>query len=121
MTRRKTPTPGQEWAAGVLDRYELDPAEAAQLDHAARTLDELDRMGRALARGSILVPGSRGQDVVNPLVAAIAAHRKLLESLCRGLGLPTPEGNRKKSARHAASVSERHRRNRLSSVRGDGA
>jgi hypothetical protein len=71
-----------------VSRYQLDPAEIATLREACTTLTELERMEDELAEDSLLISGSKGQLVINPLVGAIQGHRKVFEAQIRALALP---------------------------------
>jgi len=80
---------GELWSS-VSESYELDPAEQSILLQACRCLVELDRIDDELSSAPLTVPGSMGQPVPNPLLAAVRGHRKTLESLLRSLALPYP-------------------------------
>ncbi len=90
MPRQTIPdlTAGETFSAAVLVAYDLDPAERAVLAEAARTIDELVRIDDALRTAELMVEGSMGQPVPNPLLAEARQHRKVLESLARSLALP---------------------------------
>jgi hypothetical protein len=125
---RRKPAPKDLQAAGkalwrdVLDEFELNPAETALLYQLALTVDELAQMKRDLSEMGTVVMGSRNQPRVNPLIAAIAGHRKLADGLVVALGLPLPGEvvGRRRSAQAKQAVESRwrrqQRRGRLSSV-----
>jgi hypothetical protein len=104
----------------TLSAYELHPAEHQLLLAACRSLTELERVERELATGPLMVTGSTGQPVPNPLLAEVRAHRKTVETLLRSLALPV-EGEtqgrvRSPAARDAARA--RWRRDELRPVGG---
>jgi hypothetical protein len=113
--------PGKALWRDVVDEFELNPAETALLYQLALTLDELAQMKADLAEMGTVVMGSRNQPRVNPLIAAIATHRKLADGLVVALGLPLPGEvvGRRRSAQAKQAVDSRwrqQRRGRLSSV-----
>jgi len=77
------------WAA-VLGTYALTPAEHEVLIALVHATDQLARVNAALVGAPLTVPGSRGQDTANPLLAEARMHGKLVESLQRALCLPAP-------------------------------
>ena len=73
----------------VADRYVLTASELAMLEQAARTVDEVDRLERAVRQLSELtVRGSTGQPKAHPLLEEVRRHRVLLERLTSALCLP---------------------------------
>jgi len=66
---------GELWSEVSAD-YELDPAERSVLLQACRCLVELDRIEEALQSAPLMVAGSTGQPVPNPLLASARGHRK---------------------------------------------
>jgi phage terminase small subunit len=74
------------WRAVVAEN-DLRPDELTVLGAACRTADELVRLEAELSGAELLVEGSAGQLRAHPLIAEVRAHRKLLGSLLRQLGL----------------------------------
>lgn len=71
--------------------YELREDEAEALAGACRTLDELVRLEAELAAAEVVVAGSKGQPVPNPLFAAVREHRRALTALLAAAGLAAAE------------------------------
>jgi hypothetical protein len=81
--------PGRRLWAAVVGGYMLTPAEIEMLSEACRTVDELDRLTRAVrALPELTTAGSTGQVVAHPLLAEVRAHRRILERLAAALHLP---------------------------------
>ena len=78
---------GRKLWRDVVGTYKLDPGELAVLEQLARTVDELDRLNAAAAVAEVTVPGSRGQETVNPIFDQVLRHRKTIETLSRALAL----------------------------------
>ncbi|HXL19432.1 MAG TPA: hypothetical protein VN961_18100, partial [Streptosporangiaceae bacterium] len=75
----------------IMGTYELSEGERLLLVRVCRTADALARIDRELAAaGTLLVTGSTGQPVSNPLLAAKSDQERVLELLVRGLALPLP-------------------------------
>lgn len=72
----------------VTEAYDLLPHELRVLASACRTLDELGRLERALAKAKPTVRGSKGQTRPHPLFAEVRAHRTTLKTLLAAVGLP---------------------------------
>jgi hypothetical protein len=74
------------------------------LEEACRTLDELDRLEKALrALPDLVVTGSMGQPRTHPLLGEVREHRRLLERLTTALNLPdiTEEIGHRAGQKHA--------------------
>lgn len=126
--KRRRPTPtglgttGRALWREVIDTYDLDPAEVVLLRELCATVDEIARMTADLAEMGVIVAGSRGQPVANPLLAHIATHRKLADQLVVALALPSGSETvgRRRSAQAKQAVDSRwraaNRRGRLPTV-----
>lgn len=79
------------WSA-VTGTYELRPDELRVLEAACRTLDELNRIEKALTTAPLTVKGSQGQEVAHPLLSQAVAHRRLYAGLVKQLDLPDEAG-----------------------------
>lgn len=95
----------------IVKEYGLRPDEKRVLTDACREADLIGELDRNLAAGDILITGSMGQQVLNPLVAELRQHRSTLATLLRQLKLPdsTPAksqepGDRSATARAAANA-----------------
>ncbi len=94
----------------ISEAYELRLDEQRILEHACRTVDDLERLQQALANNEVIVPGSTGQPRTSPLIAEIRGHRQLLSRLVQQLDLPDPEAPTQRSAlsqRKAAAANAR--------------
>lgn len=86
--------------------YELSAAEVETLRQACRVADNLARIDTALADSDVIVAGYNGQPRANPLLAAGADQRRVLDGLFRSLALPMPdeqEGRRRSPAARTAA------------------
>ncbi|WP_375003719.1 P27 family phage terminase small subunit [Aeromicrobium sp. CTD01-1L150] len=112
-------TEGDRLHADVLAAYDLDPAEQALLAQACRTLDELNRISDELATAQLMVTGSTGQPVPNPLLEQARAHRRVLDALARSLALPVDgeQHGTRRSPQQSKAAAQRHRGDRLRAVR----
>ena len=94
------------WATST---YELRGDELRLLEDACREVDLIERLEKELARGDLVVAGSMGQPVTNPLLQELRQHRLVLRSLLGALHLPDEEStpaasSRSSSAREAANA-----------------
>lgn len=74
----------------VQRQYVLDPAEASILMQMCRISDQLSRISDQLWAENVVVSGSRGQDVANPLLAESRLLSAALARLAKSLNLPQP-------------------------------
>jgi hypothetical protein len=79
---------GRSFWEAVVGRYELRVDELELLREACRVLGTIDRLAAELSTQQMVVRGSQGQDVANPLLQEIARNRQLLLSHMRALKLP---------------------------------
>ena len=75
------------WRA-LTSAYEFDAGESVVLSEACRTADLVDRLASRLAAEELIVDGSRGQSVLNPIAAELRLQRDLLGRLLGRLALP---------------------------------
>lgn len=89
-------------------KWDLRPDELRVLEDACRQVDLIERIESALADEDLIVRGSMGQPVANPLVQEIRQHRATLQRLLGSLKLPDEDGraieSRSSSARAAANA-----------------
>lgn len=105
------------WRA-VAGVYELDPRELLTLAAAARQADDTAALESALARGALVVEGSKGQPVLNAAVAELRQGRLALARLLGTLDLPAEEDgvamtSAQRRAQHAAEARWSQHRARL--------
>jgi len=94
------------WRA-IEDTYELRADELRVLEDACREADLIDTLNIEASVADLVVRGSQGQPVINPLISELRQHRSTLAALLRQLKLPE-EGDtaeaRSTSARAAANA-----------------
>ena len=81
---------------------ETDEREEALLDLAARQARDIGLAEADIVARGCLVPGSNGQDVINPSIAEVRQSRIALGKLLGQLDLPESTRDAVRSARHAA-------------------
>ena len=72
----------------ILKEFTLGPAELRILEDAVREIDLIEKMEAELEGADLVVYGSRGQPVANPLAQEIRLHRGVLKQLLGALRLP---------------------------------
>jgi hypothetical protein len=99
------------WRAQLGEFKANSPVELELLRQLCETIDELDVMKTELAALGYIVAGAAGQPRINPLVAAIAQHRKLADQLATALAIPLPSESvgRRRSAAAKQSADARWR------------
>lgn len=87
--------------------YRLRPDELLVLEDACREADLIDRLEAELRDADLIVRGSMGQPVANPLAQELRQHRGVFARLMKQLDLPdgTPvSSSRSSQARDAAAA-----------------
>lgn len=83
---------GARFWADICAVFELNSAELALLDRAARTIDTLAGIDSWLADpGVLVVEGSMGQPRANPLLASKSEQERTLAALITALNLPAED------------------------------
>lgn len=100
---------GKKLWSDIAAHYELRSDELRVLEDAAREADLVALMEQERAKPvfELLVRGSMGQDVINPLISELRQHRSTLASLLKQLKLPDADAattGRSTSARAAANT-----------------
>lgn len=96
----------------VTGTYELRPDELRILEDACREMDLIDFLeAERTADGfSVMVRGSQGQDVINPIFSELRQHRSALRQLLGQLKLPDEGGGEARSAQAREAANARWRR-----------
>lgn len=88
------PTFGPAGAAiydAITDDCDLQEHERFQVEQAARLADEIERLRGELEAAPLIVKGSQGQPVAQPLIEATRSHRLALTRILASLKIPAPE------------------------------
>lgn len=101
---------GQLWRA-VVEDFDLRPDELTVLESASRAADRLKGLRDELKKMEIMITGSTGQMVVNPLYAEIRAHEAHIASLFARLKLKEAAGMVAGGTGEKRSVSARAKAN----------
>ncbi len=72
----------------ILKDFQLGPAELRILEDACREVDLIERIETELDGADLVVRGSQGQPVANPLTQEVRLHRAVLRQLLGALRLP---------------------------------
>ncbi|WP_040520520.1 hypothetical protein [Gordonia malaquae] len=112
----KTPTAptklgpkGRKLWNSIAGKYVLRADEMRTLEDACREADLIEKMEKEHLTAALIVKGSQGQPVINPLVSELRQHRATLGALLKSLKLPdeveaaAAEG-RSTAARNAANA-----------------
>ncbi|MER6402992.1 hypothetical protein ABT269_05550 [Streptomyces viridosporus] len=99
---------GYELWRAVLEDHELRTDELRVLEDACREADLIERLEEGMRGAPLVVNGSQGQPVANPIVQELRQHRALVSRLLAALKLSDAEqqerdaGRRSQQARKAA-------------------
>lgn len=92
----------------ITEGYSFRPDELRVLRDACFEADLIASLEDELEGSDLIVKGSQGQPVANPMIGELRQHRGLLERMLRGLHLPDEDGRaagaRSSSAREAANA-----------------
>lgn len=83
---------GRAFWRSALATYDFSPPEFLLLEEACRCLDRLELLDGEIRERGATVEGSKGQDVVNPALAAARGQQATLHRLIAALRLPDLEG-----------------------------
>ncbi|WP_327100054.1 hypothetical protein OIE68_15515 [Nocardia vinacea] len=72
---------------GIANDFELRADELRILEDACCEADLIDALAARLANEDLLIEGSQGQTVINPLVGELRMHRSVLSTLVGRLHL----------------------------------
>ena len=76
-----------ESITGEFD-FSQEPGKLAILERACKTADQIAVLEEAIVGAELVVKGSTGQPVVNPMIAEARQQSGLLNTLVKSLGLP---------------------------------
>jgi hypothetical protein len=91
------------WRQAVRE-FSFNSIETALLHELCRVFDEIDEMRSGLSALGVTTKGSRGQQVLNPLLAQLTAHRRSADRLALALALPI--GNETMGRRRTAAAKQ---------------
>lgn len=78
------------WSA-LQSEFEFDTKESELLLESCRVLDLIDQLQVAVEQGGAMIPGSKGQDVVNPAIGELRQQQVTFARLSALLRLPADE------------------------------
>ena len=93
---------GKDTWKNITSKYVLRTDELDILEDICREIDMVDRLESEMLDAPLMVTGSQGQDVANPLIGELRQHRATKKSLWAQLKLPddnvTSIGNQQRDA-----------------------
>ncbi|WP_043648046.1 hypothetical protein [Nocardia thailandica] len=99
--------PGRALWRDVTAKYQLRADEMRVLEAACREADLIDRLETEMPAAKLIVTGSQGQPVINPMIPELRQHRATMAQLLRQLKLPDEGASaeqRSNAARDAANA-----------------
>lgn len=102
-------TQGKRLWDDLTSDIDFRPDELSILGDACRETDLIERLEKELRKADLVVKGSQGQPVANPLVQEIRQHRATKATLLRKLDIPEDDagdaaGNRSAHGRALANA-----------------
>lgn len=95
MSEPRTPTGlrarGKRNWESVTSKYQLRTDELDILEDICREIDMIDALEKELKGANLVVMGSQGQEVANPMISELRQHRATKKSLWAALKLPDDE------------------------------
>jgi len=88
----------------IASAYELRADEVRVLEDACRIADAITRLEHGMEGQPLVAKGSRGQPVLNPLLAEQLSHPVALAAALRQLKLPDVDGVKPNQQRAAAQT-----------------
>lgn len=85
-------TKGKRLWRETVGKYELRADELDTLEDICREADLIVRLEGELEGAELIVKGSQGQDVANPIISEVRQHRATKKSLWASLKLPDESG-----------------------------
>ena len=98
---------GAQLWVDVTSTYTLRVDEKRVLEDACREADLVDTLETASRTADLVVKGSQGQPVINPLISELRQHRSTLASLFRQLKLPDGDSGEARSAAARSAANAR--------------
>lgn len=94
---------GRQLWTGIASKYELRADELRLLEDAASEADLIEALNEGLVGLPLMMKGSTGQDIVNPIYGELRQHRMALKGILGSLKLPDENGEAATGARSAAA------------------
>lgn len=111
MSQYKTPEglgpAGLHLWSKLHDEVEFSPHELRLVEDAARVTDIIDRLDKAGASDPLVVKGSTGQPVINPVIAEARVQRRLLADLLSAVKIPLSDDREEEQAKARSEQARR--------------
>lgn len=110
MEHIKTPTglkaQGKRAWQDVVGKYELRADELDLLEDICREIDLISLLEKELKGAPLMLKGSQGQDIINPLVSELRQHRATKKTLWAQLKLPDDDSGMEVNQQRDAAKSK---------------